>query len=146
MCLSGRNQWKLAGLLSYQRYCGRFVKQPTTFSSIHSMLPWINKVSLRKPLDSLLVNQWLFDDESTWKQARKHGGLASSYAHLISFDSGHGTILIQLELCGAELFARSGNPEFNGSTGFLDAPRTDHSADHRRSIRERVHSSGSSKR
>ncbi|XP_028967353.1 uncharacterized protein LOC108864284 [Galendromus occidentalis] len=47
MCLSGRAQWKLAGLLSYQRFCGRFFKQPTTFSSIHSMLPWINKVTGR---------------------------------------------------------------------------------------------------
>ncbi|XP_022646630.1 uncharacterized protein LOC111244146 isoform X2 [Varroa destructor] len=45
MCLSAVDKWKLAGLLSYQRYCGRFNKQPTIFASVHSMQPWINKVT-----------------------------------------------------------------------------------------------------
>lgn len=45
MCLSPNNIWRLAGVLSYQRYCGMYQKHPSVFSNIYEMRDFIHNVT-----------------------------------------------------------------------------------------------------
>ncbi|XP_064480189.1 uncharacterized protein LOC135393828 isoform X2 [Ornithodoros turicata] len=42
MCLSSNNIWRLAGVLSYQRFCGAYHKQPAVFANIFGMRDFID--------------------------------------------------------------------------------------------------------
>lgn len=45
MCLSPNSIWRLAGLVSYQRYCGMYEKHPSIFSNVYEMRDFIFNVT-----------------------------------------------------------------------------------------------------